>query len=86
MIEQVCGLFTAIDEALTVPFETTILGVPVTVTAVDLAVDERIVALVRHDGHRQRIPLLDLPLPTPPPVGAEWVAAYRHWATYGGKA
>jgi hypothetical protein len=21
-----------------------------------------------------------LPLPTPPPPGSEWIAAYRHWA------
>jgi hypothetical protein len=25
------------------------------------------------------IPILDLPLPTPPPGGAEWIEAYRHW-------
>jgi hypothetical protein len=29
---------------------------------------------------RQAIPILDLPLPTPPPDGAEWIEAYRHWA------
>ncbi|SED14483.1 hypothetical protein SAMN04490239_7004 [Rhodococcus koreensis] len=22
---------------------------------------------------------LDLPLPAPPPDGAEWIEAYRHW-------
>jgi len=26
------------------------------------------------------IHVLDLPLPEPPPKGAEWIAAYRHWA------
>jgi hypothetical protein len=30
--------------------------------------------------HRQAIPILDLPLPDPPPDGAEWIAAYRRWA------
>jgi hypothetical protein len=84
--EQVCGLFTLLDEALAVPFETSILGVPVTVTAVDLAVGDRIVALVRRDGDRRRVPLLDLPLPDPPPTGWEWVAAYRRWATRAGRA
>jgi len=29
---------------------------------------------------------LDLPLPSPPPAGAEWIAAYRHWATHNGWA
>jgi hypothetical protein len=32
-------------------------------------------------GHeRQSIPILDLPLPKPPPAGAEWIEAYRYWA------
>jgi hypothetical protein len=25
------------------------------------------------------ISVLDLPLPEPPPKGARWIAAYRHW-------
>jgi hypothetical protein len=29
--------------------------------------------------HRQAIHVVDLPLPEPPPKGAEWIAAYRHW-------
>jgi hypothetical protein len=24
----------------------------------------------------------NLPLPEPPPEGAQWIAAYRHWARY----
>lgn len=82
--EQVCGLYTFLDEALAVPFETTMLGVPVIVTSVDLTADERIVAIVRRNRHRQRVALLDLPLPTPLPTGAEWIAAYRYWATRTG--
>lgn len=84
--EQVTGLFTAIEDALVVPFETRLLGARVTVTAVDLTVDDRIVARVRRAGERQRIPLLDLPLPDPPPDGAEWIAAYQHWAARSGRA
>ena len=30
--------------------------------------------------HKQAIHLLDLPMPEPPPKGAERIAAYRHWA------
>ena len=26
----------------------------------------------------------DLPLPLPPPDGAQWIAAYRLWARHGG--
>jgi hypothetical protein len=77
--EQRTGLFTMIDEHLAVPFETVVLGVPVTVTDVDLNTGGRIVARCVRAGVPQWISLLDLPLPTPPPAGAEWIAAYRHW-------
>lgn len=79
--EQVCGLFTMIDETVTVPFATIVLGAPVTVTAIDLAVDDQIVAVCTRDTITQRIPLAELPLPDPPSSGAEWIEAYRHWST-----
>jgi hypothetical protein len=41
-----------------------------------------IVADCVRDGQHQAISILDLPLPEPPPKGAEWIAAYRHWARY----
>lgn len=78
--EQVCGLFTNLDEALTVPFATTVLGTRVTVTAIDLTADDQIVAACTRGASRQRIPLLDLPMPDPPPPGAEWIEAYRRWS------
>lgn len=77
--EQVTGLFTMIEENLAVPFETTVLGAPVTVKRVDLNDREEIVAICASGRERQAIPILDLPLPSPPPAGAEWIAAYRHW-------
>jgi hypothetical protein len=42
--------------------------------------DEQLVAVCVRGGHRQAIPILDLPLPDPPPQGSEWIAAYRRWA------
>ena len=36
VLEQTTGWFTMIDESLAVPFETTVLGMPVTVERVDL--------------------------------------------------
>ena len=39
-----------------------------------------VVAICVHGKHRQAIPILDLPLPDPPPQGVEWIAAYRRWA------
>ena len=77
--EQLTGLFTMIEEHLSVPFTTTVLGVDVTVNNVDLSGDS-IVAICARGRDRQRIDLLDLPLPTPPPDGSAWVDAYRHWA------
>jgi hypothetical protein len=81
--EQITGWFTMIDENLAVPFETTLLGVPVTVERFDLNQSEQIVAVCRRGPSRQSLPILDLPLPTPPPDGAEWIEAYRRWRADG---
>jgi len=78
--EQRTGLFTMIEENLALPFDTEVLGVPVTVDRVDLTVNEEIVAICRRGRTRQVIPILELPLPEPPPGGAEWIEAYRRWA------
>jgi hypothetical protein len=77
--EQVVGFFTMIEEGLAVPFETTLLGLPVTVKGVDLTEQDEIVAVCRRGRLRQPIPILDLVLPSPPPAGAEWIEAYRYW-------
>jgi hypothetical protein len=77
--EQVTGWFTMIEEKLTVPFQTMVLGVPVTVERVDLNKADQIVAICSRGRDRQRLPILDLPLPNPPPEGADWIEAYRHW-------
>ena len=78
--EQITGFYTMLDEHLVVPFKTEVLGVEATVTRVDVTTDEQIVALCARGRSRQRIPILDLPLPDPPPSGAEWIEAYRRWA------
>jgi hypothetical protein len=49
------------------------------VEKVDMTRSGRIVAICRREKIRQKIEILDLPLPTPAPAGAEWIAAYRHW-------
>jgi hypothetical protein len=68
-----------LDDNLTVPFQTVVLDVDVTVAGVDLTDDEQIMAVCARDRSTQRIRILDLPLPTPQPDGAEWIAAYRRW-------
>lgn len=77
--EQVMGLFTTIVDNLAVPFQTTVLGVEVTVDDIGLT-DRNIIATCSAGALRQAISVLDLPLPTPPPDGSEWIEAYRHWA------
>jgi len=77
--ERTTGWFTAIDEHLAVPFEATVLGVVVTVERVNLDRSDQIVVILKRGRGRQALPILDLPLPSPPPAGAEWVEAYRRW-------
>lgn len=79
--EQVVGLLTLIEDNLSTPFETELLGVNVTVERVDLTEGNEIVAICRRGSRKLKVPVLDLPLPSPPPAGAEWIAAYRYWRT-----
>ncbi len=51
--EQAVGLFTMMEENLQMPFETMLLGVPVTVERVDLNDGENIVAICRRGRVRQ---------------------------------
>jgi len=82
--EQVGGFFILIEQHLVCPFRTTVLGLPVTVESIDLNNGGQIVALCSSAGRRQAISLIDLPLPAPPPIGAEWIDAYRHWLDLNG--
>ena len=82
--ECALGFHAAIDDAVALPFETEILGTTVVVESITLTERDEIVAVCRKGSHRQRISLFDLPLPSPPPAGAEWIAAYRHWARVRG--
>jgi hypothetical protein len=78
--EQRTAFFTMIEDGLALPFDTELLGITVTVERVDLTTAEEIVAICRRGNKRQSIPILDLPLPKPPPAGAEWIEAYRLWS------
>jgi hypothetical protein len=78
--ECVTGFHAMIEEHLAVPFQTVVLGVGVTVTGVDLTDDEQIAAVCVHGKSKQRIPVLELPLPDTSVEGARWIDAYRRWA------
>ena len=71
-----------LEEHLACPFTTAILGAPVQVERVGLNDVDEIVAICRRGRERQLIPIVNLPLPSPPPTGWEWIAAYRHWARH----
>jgi hypothetical protein len=77
--EQATGFYSMMENDLQLPFETEVLGVKVTVESIDFAGDARLVAVCKKGAKRQRISLKDLPLPSPLPEGADWIAAYRHW-------
>lgn len=77
--EQAGGFFAMIEENLTLPFVTHVLGQQVTVAKVDITKRDQIVATCVRRKVSQTIPILDLPLPDPPPKGAEWIDACRRW-------
>lgn len=79
-IEQLSGFYTMIEDNIALPFTTEVLGVEVSVKQFDQMASGEIVAVCRRDGTTQRVPILELPLPQPPPKGAEWIEALRHWS------
>jgi len=81
--EQIGGFYSMLEDNLDLPFQTEVLGVCVTVERIDLTNEEEIVAICTRDRIRQAISLLELPLPASPPLGAEWIEAFRRWARGG---
>jgi hypothetical protein len=77
--EQAAGFFTKMEDNLRLPFETEMFGPTVTVERVDMTEDGAIIAICKRGSKRQTVSILDLPLPSPPPAGAEWIAAYKYW-------
>jgi hypothetical protein len=77
--EAATGFFTMFENELKLPFATKVLGVDVTVENIDMAEDSSVMAVCARGRNRQAIRIVDLPLPEPPPAGAEWIAAYRYW-------
>jgi hypothetical protein len=77
--EHTGGFAVMIEDNLGLPFTAVVLGVEVTVVGVEKSSDFTIAAVYRRGKDKQRIDILDLPLPTPAPEGAEWIDAWRHW-------
>jgi hypothetical protein len=77
--EQMVGFFSVIEDNLALPFKTEVLGVEVAVERIELTDDDQIVALCVRGSAKLRVLILELPLPSPPPEGADWIAAFRRW-------
>ena len=77
--EQAASFYTMMENDLQLPFETEILGVAASVESIDITNDDELVAICRKGKTKQRISLMELPLPSPLPKGAEWIIAYRYW-------
>src|SRR5207249_11457455 len=71
--EQATGLYTMIEEHLSLPFATTVLGVPVTEERVQLTLRDEIVSVCRRARPPQTVPLLELPFPSPPTDDSQWI-------------
>jgi len=76
--EQISGFFCVLEDKVPLPFETTLLGITVTVTDLDYT-DDAVLAVVRRGKQKQKIPLETLPLPSPLPAGGNYLLAYRRW-------
>lgn len=77
--EQAMGFHAMFVDNLKIPFVTSVLGVEVTVEDIGIGEDNSILAVCVRGGIRQAVRVVDLPLPEPPPAGAQWIDAYRHW-------
>ncbi len=77
--EQATGFLTMIEDNVGLPFETEVLGTPVSVIQFDIDDRDQVVAICQRGGKKQTIHLAQLPLPSPPPPGSEWIEAYRYW-------
>ena len=81
--EQATGFLTMLEEHIELPFETEVLGTPVSVIQFDIDDRDQVVAICQRGRQKQTIHLAQLPLPSPPPPGAEWIEAYRYWRKEG---
>ena len=78
--EQQMGFYTAIEDHVKFPFKTALPGGEVAVQGIGVDEADEIVAVCLRGRERLAVSILDLPLPKPPPKGAEWIEAYRLWA------
>ena len=77
--EEAGGWLAVIDDHVGFPFDVELLGVNITVVGVDMTDACELVALCRRGKDRLKVSLLELPQPSPPRKGVEWIAAFQRW-------
>jgi len=77
--EEAGGWLAMIDDHVRFPFDVELLGVKVAVVGVDMTDACELVALCRRGKDSLQVSLLELPLPSPPPKGVEWIEAFQRW-------
>lgn len=78
--EQLDSFQVMLQDNLAYPFRTRLLGIEVVVTGIAFGLRPDLVFICVRGGETLRVGVLDLPRPSPPPEGWQWVEAYRHWA------
>ncbi|MEL6347121.1 MAG: hypothetical protein AAFV53_28660 [Myxococcota bacterium] len=79
--EQLIGFAAMLEDEVPLPFDTWLLGSPVRVREIN-ELDGSLVAVCVDEADREvTVPLSRLPLPTPPPAGASWIAAWVQWVS-----
>jgi hypothetical protein len=84
--EQHEGLLVTLEEHLRCPVPALVVGEAVTVLRFDREPSSEIVAICHRGRRAFRINVTALEWPSAPPLGAEWVEAYRAWLRGGGAA
>jgi hypothetical protein len=71
----------AFEDEVMFPLAATLIGIPISVAAIDFDGDERrgLVAVVQRDAKRTAISLLDIEIPPSQQTADRLVAAYRRW-------
>src|SRR4051795_10511755 len=77
--DQGAEFSACLEDELELPFTTRLFGVDVSVEQIEQTEHDAIVAVCRADPDAGSLRWVDLPLPTPLPEGAKWIAAWKKW-------
>ncbi len=76
--KQRIGFLTMIQDNISVPFKAKLNGDEVTVIEID-GTDRVIKAIIKENGKKYPVDILDLEIDPSTVKGGEWIMAYRKW-------